>query len=73
MASVISLRPHITLFGSLCPSVFVKEKSKGAKRIELGFSYAEVAAALGKPSPDPARMMVVRAVVKLPKEMDVNV
>ena len=42
-------------------------------RIELGFSCAETAAAIGKPSPDAARMIVVRAVVKLAKEMDVNV
>jgi hypothetical protein len=36
-------------------------------------SYAEIAAAIGKPSLDAARMIVVRAVVKLAKEMDVNV
>jgi RNA polymerase sigma-70 factor (ECF subfamily) len=49
------------------------ERDAVVMRIELGFSFAEVAAALGKPSPDAARMMVVRAVVKLAKEMDVNV
>jgi RNA polymerase sigma-70 factor (ECF subfamily) len=49
------------------------ERDAVVMRLELGFSYAEVAAALGKPSPDAARMMVVRAVVKLAKEMDVNV
>jgi hypothetical protein len=42
-------------------------------RIELGFSYAEIAAAVDEPSPDAARMMVVRALVKLAHEMDVNV
>jgi RNA polymerase sigma-70 factor (ECF subfamily) len=49
------------------------ERDAVVMRIELGFSYAEIAAALGKPSPDAARMMVVRAVVKLANEMDLNV
>jgi len=39
-------------------------------RVEFGFSYAEVAETLGKPSADAARMAVVRALVKLAKEMD---
>lgn len=34
-------------------------------RIELGFSYREVAEATGKPSPDAARMAVKRAVARL--------
>ena len=34
-------------------------------RLEWGLSYAEVAAALGRPSPDAARVAVRRAVVKL--------
>jgi RNA polymerase sigma-70 factor (ECF subfamily) len=42
-------------------------------RVEFGFSYAEVAEVLGKPSPDAARMVVVRALVRLAKEMDLNV
>jgi len=41
-------------------------------RVEFGFSYAEVAEVLGKPSPDAARMVVVRALVRLAKEMDVD-
>jgi RNA polymerase sigma-70 factor (ECF subfamily) len=49
------------------------ERDAVVMRIELGFSYAEIAAALGKPSPDAARMMVVRALVKLANEMDLNV
>ena len=39
-------------------------------RVEFGLSYAEVAEALGKPSADAARMAVVRALVKLAKEME---
>jgi RNA polymerase sigma-70 factor (ECF subfamily) len=38
-------------------------------RIELGCSYAEIAEATGKPSPDAARMMVSRALVRLAEEM----
>lgn len=38
-------------------------------RVELGGTYAEIAAALGKPSPDAARMAVSRAVLRLAREM----
>ena len=38
-------------------------------RIEMGFSYAEVAASLGKPTTDAARMAVSRALMRLAKEM----
>lgn len=53
---------------------FLTPDERGAvvMRIELGFSFPEIAAALGKPPPDAARMMVVRAFVKLAREMDVN-
>ena len=40
-------------------------------RVELGMSYADLAAAIGKPSPDAARMFVVRGLMKLAREMDV--
>lgn len=38
-------------------------------RVEMGSSYMEIAEALGKPSPDAARMMVSRALVRLAEEM----
>jgi RNA polymerase sigma-70 factor (ECF subfamily) len=38
-------------------------------RIELGYSYAEIAEALGKPSAAAARMTVSRALVKLAEAM----
>ena len=47
-----------------------EEREAVVTRVEFGFSYAEVAEALGKPSADAARMAVVRALVKLAKEMD---
>ena len=39
-------------------------------RIELGLSWAEIAEALGKPSPDAARVAVNRSLVRLAQEMD---
>jgi DNA-directed RNA polymerase specialized sigma24 family protein len=39
-------------------------------RIELGLSYSALAQALGKPSPDAARMTVARAMMKLSKAMN---
>ena len=47
-----------------------EEREAVVTRVEFGFSYAEVAEARGKPSADAARMAVVRALVKLAKEMD---
>lgn len=38
-------------------------------RIEMGFSYAEIAVMLGKPSPDAARVAVSRALVRLAEQM----
>lgn len=38
-------------------------------RVEMGASYEEAAASLGKPSADAARMAVARALVKLAQEM----
>jgi RNA polymerase sigma-70 factor (ECF subfamily) len=38
-------------------------------RVELGCSYKEIAALLGKPSPDAARMTVARALAELAKAM----
>jgi RNA polymerase sigma-70 factor (ECF subfamily) len=45
------------------------EREAIVARIELGLSYAEVAEAIGKPTPDAARMAVSRALVHLAKEM----
>ncbi len=38
-------------------------------RLELQYSYQELAVALGKPSPDAARMAVTRAIKRLAEEM----
>jgi RNA polymerase sigma-70 factor (ECF subfamily) len=39
-------------------------------RVEMGCSYQEIAEALGKPSPDAARVAVSRALVRLAEEME---
>jgi RNA polymerase sigma-70 factor (ECF subfamily) len=39
-------------------------------RMELGFTYPEIAAALGSPTPNAARMMVTRGVIRLAEIMD---
>jgi RNA polymerase sigma factor (sigma-70 family) len=38
-------------------------------RVELGYSYEEVAQALGRPSANAARLLVARALVKLAEQM----
>jgi RNA polymerase sigma-70 factor (ECF subfamily) len=49
-----------------------EEREAVVTRVEFGLSFAEVAEVLGKPSPDAARMAVVRALVKLAREMDLS-
>ena len=39
-------------------------------RIEMGMSYEELAAAVGKPSPNAARMSVLRALLRLGEEIE---
>lgn len=46
-----------------------EERELVVARIELGLTYAELASALGRPSPDAARMAVGRALVRLAEEM----
>ena len=49
-----------------------EEREAIIARVELHFSHREIAAALGKPSPDAARMTVARALLRLAREMDVS-
>jgi len=46
-----------------------EEREAVIGRLELGMSYAELASALGKSSPDAARMAVSRALLKIAEEM----
>lgn len=46
-----------------------EEREAVVLRVELRYSYAEIAVAMGKPSADAARMTVGRALVRLAQEM----
>jgi RNA polymerase sigma-70 factor (ECF subfamily) len=46
-----------------------EEREAVIGRLEFGMSYAELAAALGKSSPDAARMAVTRALLKVVEQM----
>ena len=48
----------------------VDDREAVIARIELGLSHGEIAAALGKPSADAARMTVARALTRLAREMN---
>ena len=47
-----------------------EERELVLARTEMGMTYAQVAAATNKPTPDAARMAVSRALVRLAMEMD---
>ena len=51
-------------------SLTPEERDAIIARMELGLTHQEIAEALGKPSPDAARMMVARAMVQLARAMD---
>ena len=46
-----------------------EEREAIIARLELGLTYSELARALGKPTPDAARMAVSRALVRLTEEL----
>jgi RNA polymerase sigma-70 factor (ECF subfamily) len=50
----------------------VEDREAIIARVELGLSHREIAAALGRPSEDAARMAVARALVRLVKAMGTN-
>jgi RNA polymerase sigma-70 factor (ECF subfamily) len=47
-----------------------EEREAIIARVEMGYSYEELAEALGKPSPDAARKAAERALVRLAEEME---
>jgi RNA polymerase sigma-70 factor (ECF subfamily) len=47
----------------------VESREAVLMRIEFGYSYAEIAEALGKPNPNAVRMTISRALVKLAERM----
>ena len=55
-----------------CSGLRPEEREVIIARVEMQQSYAQIAAAHGKASPDAARMAVTRALVRLAEEMDVE-
>jgi RNA polymerase sigma-70 factor (ECF subfamily) len=47
-----------------------EEREAIIARVEMGLSYQEIAEALGKPTPEAARMAVSRALMRLAREME---
>jgi RNA polymerase sigma-70 factor (ECF subfamily) len=60
-----ALQRYEAALGRLRP----EEREAIVARVEMEGSYADVARALGKPSPDAARMAVTRALLRLAEEM----
>lgn len=60
-----AIERYETALGRLQP----EERELVIARVELGLTYSEIAAAAAKPSPNAARMAVVRALLKLAEEM----
>jgi RNA polymerase sigma factor (sigma-70 family) len=49
-----------------------EERQAIVARVEMGFSYQEIAIMLGKPSPDAARVAISRALVRLAEAMSLG-
>jgi len=47
-----------------------EEQALLVARLELGYSYEQVALATGRPTPDAARVAIRRAILKLADELD---
>ncbi len=62
-------REKVERFEAALEALSMEDREAIMARIELNLTYAEVAAALGKPSPDAARMAVTRALSRLASAM----
>ncbi len=62
-------REVLDRYDSALARLRVEEREAIVARVELGLEFADVAGMLGKASPDAARMVVNRAMIKLAKEM----
>jgi RNA polymerase sigma-70 factor (ECF subfamily) len=62
-------REKLRQFEAAMETLSIDDQEAIMARIELDLSYAEVAAALGKPSADAARMAVARALSRLARAM----
>jgi len=58
-------REELEAYDEAMAALEPQEREAIVGRVELGLGYAELAAAMGRPSPDAARMAVGRALLKL--------
>jgi RNA polymerase sigma factor (sigma-70 family) len=61
---------QIALYEAALQRLSEIDRTAIVSRIELQYSYAEIASALGKPTANAARLTVVRAIERLVREMD---
>ena len=59
----------LTNYERALTTLSTEERDAVIARVEFGLGYPEIAAALGKGSPDAARMMISRALLRLAREM----
>ena len=62
-------RSAIEQYEAALATLAPEEREAVVARLELGCSYQEIAGLIGRPSPDAARMVVSRALVRLAREM----
>ena len=62
-------REQLEKYSAALDQLSAEEREAIISRLEFGLSYTELAALLGKSTPDAARKMVARALVKLAEQM----
>lgn len=65
-------RDRLEAFETALEQLPGKQKEAVIMRVELGSSYEEIADVIGSPSPNAARMVLSRALVRLSELMDVH-
>ena len=63
-------RQNLELYESALQKLSAPQREAIVLRVELGFSYPEVAEALGRDSPNAARMLIARAMVRLARAIE---
>ena len=62
----------VRAYETTLPRLSAPQRQAVVLRLEMGYGYDEIAEALGNASPNAARMMVVRALVRLSREMEAH-
>ena len=63
-------RDDVELYEAALAKLAPPQREAIVLRVELGFSYDEVARSLGRQSPNAARMLIARAMVRLAAAID---